>query len=90
MPNTDDTTSTAEPLPAFAKEWMAQWRFAAQELPKIRDRELRALTDQQAIDLLDVVDNPQNDHQVTSVNGLVIQQAWFVRMHILQLLGKQR
>ena len=38
-----------EPLPPFAKEWMAQWRYAAQELPKIRDRELRELTDQRAI-----------------------------------------
>lgn len=73
-----------EPLPPFAKEWMAQWRFAAQELPKIRARELRAMTDERAVGALELLDLNSTDADERS-NGLVIQQAWFMRLRILQL-----
>ncbi len=39
-----------EQLPPNAQKWMAQWRSAAVELPKIRDRELRSMTDMQIIE----------------------------------------
>jgi hypothetical protein len=81
---TPESTNVNAQQPAFAKEWMAQWRYAAQELPKIRARELRAMTDEQAIDLLGVIDGKSQEKQhVTS--GLVIQQAWFQRMRQFQL-----
>ena len=73
-----------EPLHPFAKEWMEQWRFAAQELPKIRARELRAMTDEQALGALELLDLNSAEADERS-NGLVIQQAWFMRMRILQL-----
>ena len=81
---TPEVTNIKAQQPAFAKEWMAQWRYAAQELPKIRARELRAMTDQQAIDLLDVIDgSPRQSQPVMS--GLIVQQAWFQRLRQLQL-----
>lgn len=83
MPTPEETNVKAQ-QPAFAKEWMAQWRYAAQELPKIRARELRAMTDQQAIELLDVIDGRPPQSQRT-MSGLIVQQAWFQRMRQLQL-----
>ncbi len=78
-----------EPLPPYAQEWMAQWRYAAEELPKIRARELRALTDDKAIAALDILDERTNG-ELPGTHGLVIQQAWFVRMRILQLQESRR
>ena len=53
---------------------MEQWRFAAQELPKIRDRELRAMTDQQAIMAAVLVD------PVRGESGMVVMQQLFGKL----------
>ena len=78
MSESDNTAA----LPPYAKEWMAQWRYAAEELPKIRAKELRELTDEVSISLFDQ-HGPATE--LPCENGLVIQQAWFSRFRILQL-----
>ena len=78
-----------EPLPHFARDWMAQWKRAAKELSKIRTAELRQLPPSVPVDamaLLDVAPGPpSNPHD----NGLVIQQKWFMRQRLLQLLAEE-
>jgi hypothetical protein len=66
------------------RRWAAQWRFAAIELPKQKARELRALTEKQAIDnanmLLDMkVDGWTPPHRKIS-SGFVDQQRLFARL----------
>jgi hypothetical protein len=66
------------------RRWAAQWRFAAIELPKQKARELRALTEKQAIDnanmLLDMkVDGWTPPHRRIS-SGFVDQQRLFARL----------
>ncbi len=62
-----------EPLPPFAKEWMAQWRFAAQELPKIRARELRAMTDEQVVAAA-VSLEPLEPYELRTSSGMIAMQ----------------
>ena len=62
-----------ESLPDFAQAWMAQWRNAAGELQRIRDEELRALRPEIS---------PETE-TTEPTSGLVTQQRWFMRMHIL-------
>ena len=66
-------------LPAFAREWMAQWREAAGALAEQRRSELRTLTDEQARAATDALleigaSLPLPDARET-MSGLVIQQA---------------
>lgn len=70
-----------------AQKWMAQWRHAAKELPKIRAKELRKLSDKDSFDLLHQHDVPEEDKYN---NGLVIQQAWFSRFQILHLMKARK
>jgi len=78
-----------ESLPNFAKDWMAQWKRAAVELPKIRAAELRRLRPSDATDAISLLDlypaSPTNPHE----NGLVIQQKWFMRQRLLQLQSRE-
>lgn len=68
---------------ANALRWMAQWKHAAQELPKIKARELRQLTDADCMGLL----GQSNEDVVSPYScGLIQQQAWFSRLRISQLL----
>lgn len=69
-----------------AQKWMAQWKHAAKELPKIRAKELRALSDKDSFQLLHQHDLAEEDKYS---NGLVVQQAWFSRFRILQLLKER-
>ena len=73
-------------LPPYAAEWMAQWRHAAKELPKIRAKELRELSDSDSFELLHQHDLPEEDKYS---NGLVVQQSWFSRFRILQLMKER-
>ena len=86
--------------PEQQQQWMQQWRFAARELPKIRERELRELTDEDVWRLSgllsesNVTDAGGTSHTETPVpaepeipeqHGMVIQQRWFTRFRVLQL-----
>ncbi len=62
------------------QEWMQAWRVASIELPKIRDAELRELDENAGLDLLEA-----SETSMASMKGLVLQQAWFTRVHPLQL-----
>jgi len=62
------------------QEWMQAWRIASVELPKIRDAELRELDENAGLDLLGA-----SETNMAFMNGLVVQQAWFTRFHLLQL-----
>ena len=80
------TDEPKKALPPYAAEWMAQWRHAAKELPKIRAKELRDLADRDSFELLHQHDLPEED---TYSNGLVVQQSWFSRFRILQLIKER-
>jgi hypothetical protein len=67
------------PLPPFANEWMAQWRHAAVELPKIRASELRALTEQQVIAAAISLE-PQRPYELRTGSGMVEMQRVFSRV----------
>lgn len=63
------------------RRWVAQWRFAAVELPKQKARELRALTEKEAIADTDMLLDSQDDawapaERKTS-SGFVDQQRLF-------------
>ncbi len=70
-------------LPAFAVEWMQQWRAAGPELQRIRDNELRALDGSQASRAASFVDGQRS---TTNYSGLIDQQAWFMRKRVLDAL----
>ena len=78
-----------EPLPDFARDWMAQWRQAAKELARIRAAELRQLRASDQLDAMGLLDicpgSPPNPHD----SGLVIQQKWFIRQRLLQLAAEE-
>ena len=70
-----------EPLPHYAQEWMAQWRNAAEELPKIRDRELRSMTDMQIIENAIALE-PERPYPLRAESGMVVMQQWFQRLRM--------
>lgn len=55
---------------------MAQWRNAAEELPKIRDRELRSMTDMQIIENAIALE-PARPDPLRAESGMVVMQQWF-------------
>lgn len=65
-----------EQLPPNAQKWMAQWRSAAEELPKIRDRELRSMTDMQIIENAIALE-PARPYPLRAESGMVVMQQWF-------------
>lgn len=69
------------------KKWIAAWKFAGPELERIRNEELRQMTDQDGLASLGAFEtrNPKEDQQR---NGLVTFQAWMMRMRILQMLER--
>jgi hypothetical protein len=70
-------------LPPFAREWMAQWHSADRELAKIRIKELRELTDQQALQRsISLV--PVKPFPIRPSSGLVELQQWFWKGHLAQ------
>jgi hypothetical protein len=73
-----------EPLPPYAQKWMDQWRSAAVELPKIRDRELRSMTDMQIIANAIALE-PARPYPLRPESGMVVMQQWFQRLRT----GKQ-
>jgi len=76
----------SEPLPPFARQWMAQWKRAAVELPRVRAAELRQLRSSQVTDAMSLLDNTYNDAVENPYeNPLVIQQRWFMRLQLLQM-----
>lgn len=83
MQPADHNSRLAAPLPeqfqAQAKEWMAQWRYAAQELPKIRHRELRELTDQRAMAAAIALE-PVRPYPLRNWSGMVAMQQWFSKL----------
>ena len=68
-----------EQLPSNAQKWMAQWRSAAVELPKIRDRELRSMTDMQIIANAIALE-PGRPYPLRPESGMVVMQQWFQRL----------
>lgn len=62
-----------------AAYWMAQWRAAGPALEKVRERELRALTDEEALsaaeDLLSLAASTPLPPERFLSSGLVVQQA---------------
>ena len=79
VPDPGETTPHPEPFPAYAKQWMAQWRYAAQELPQIRDRELRELTDQRAMAAAIALE-PVRPYPLRNRSGMVAMQQWFSKL----------
>ena len=69
---------------ASLRRWVAQWRIAATELPKQKARELRALTEKQAIDdanmLLDLKADAWSPPGRKLSSGFVDQQRLFARL----------
>ena len=69
-------------LPDFAPQWMAQWKRASVELARVRDQELREMGQ----------GNSLNQVQIPPIqpplNGLVIQQRWFMRQRLLETATK--
>lgn len=63
-------------LPAFAPQWMAQWRIAAARLELLRSETLRALTQRDAARIFALLDPPR-PYELRSSSGLVEQQRWF-------------
>lgn len=72
MPNPEGT----EYLPAFASQWMAQWRVAATRLESLRRQQMRELTEADAARLFAMLDPPR-PYQLRPSSGLVEQQRWF-------------
>jgi hypothetical protein len=84
--------SRAKPNPSFAAEWMSQWRAAAPALQEIRDRELREMSDDDAVRAADVALpgwRPNSARSDIIQSGLIEQQAWFMRLYILQTQGRR-
>lgn len=67
------------------QQWIKAWRNAAIELPKIRNAELRAMSDEASQALLgsEFVENPYE-------NGLFKFQQWMMRLHLLNLQNKTK
>jgi hypothetical protein len=61
------------------QRWIVGWRNAAVALPKIREAELRALTDE-IVFRQTGMGQSEDPHQ----NGLAILQRWLMRLHLLQ------
>jgi hypothetical protein len=76
-------SKTQAVLPTFAEEWMAQWRSAARELEKVRVRELRELTDQQALER-SICLVPVKPYPSRPSSGLVELQQWLQKLHCAQ------
>ena len=71
------------PLPPYAREWMAQWHGATRELAKIRIRELRELTDEQALERsISLV--PVKPFPLRPTSGLVELQRWLRKQQLTQ------
>ncbi|KAA0254198.1 hypothetical protein FBQ97_06010 [Acidobacteria bacterium ACD] len=72
----------SEPTSA-AESWMRQWKAAGPELEEIRRRELRQLTDEQALiaseAVLSIVPTAPIPRERVEWSGLVTQQALFHR-----------
>ena len=69
-----------EYLPAFAQQWMRQWESAGPKLQAIRERELRELDNRKL-----AASHRKLTHAEARGHGLAIQQAWFMRMRLLEL-----
>ncbi len=69
--------------PEEQKKWMAQWRLAEVALLEVKREELRALTDDEALDACDIVlANAEEFYvspQMKTSSGLVEQQRIFMR-----------
>lgn len=67
--------------PSPAQRWLAQWRAAGPALAEVRRRELRALTDEEALRaadaLLSLAESMPLASERQTTSGLVAQQALF-------------
>jgi len=67
--------------PEQQQQWMAQWRWAAVELERVKRAELARLTDEQALraadDLLALARTAYIDPHRRSYSGLIEQQRLF-------------
>lgn len=64
---------------ANARQWMAQWKHAAKELPRIRARELRELTDDQATQIA-IGLAPPLPYRLSKSSGLQKWQMWMSKL----------
>ncbi len=76
--------------PPFAAEWAAQWRAAGPLLQAIRDQELRELSNERAIEAAELAFvPPEQPHATNSAySGLIVQQAWFMRLRLLNAMRR--
>ena len=78
------STSKAGASDGLLRQWVAQWRFAAIELPKQKARELGALTDKQALTdtktLLEIETDGWTPPERQESSGFVEQQRFFARL----------
>ncbi len=64
------------------KRWITAWRLAGPEMERIRNEELRSLDESEGFRLLGANPRPTSE----GMNGMAIQQAWFMRMRVKQLM----
>ncbi len=60
------------------QEWMKAWRSAAVELPKIRAAEIRAMADEEGVELALMLEPFEFPDRASS--GLVELQGWFKKV----------
>lgn len=67
----------------LAAQWLRQWKSAGPALEEVRKRELRELTDEEALRISEAVLSipaPPVSPERWSSSGLVEQQTWFHRL----------
>jgi hypothetical protein len=69
------------------KKWIAAWKFAGPELERIRNEELRQMTDEEGLQSLGAFET-ENLTEDSQRNGLITFQSWMMRMRILEMLGR--
>ncbi len=68
-----------------ANQWLRQWKSAGPALAEVRKRELRELTDEEALRASEAVLSipaPPVSPERWTTSGLVEQQAWFHRLRL--------
>ena len=62
----------------FEKEWLEQWKCATQELESVWQRELRSLSEADAVRMFNQLDAPR-PYPLRRGSGLTDQQRFFMK-----------
>ena len=65
------------------KQWMAAWRYAGPELERVRERELRELSDADGLRMLGA------NSKTETIPGILSFQIWMMKLRIKQLTEAQ-